>query len=190
MSDWVKGILKSLFDNGVGTEETAPLTRSPQFNYKYLKWKEAYAADHMLFLYNLVIENRKNAVYSRHITVMDNPASAGIHLDTSGLDPEWNWEFLMEHIKDVLLGEDYLVRKGEKTVNTESKRIKEKQEYYLKPKPNFETTDGIIRHRQAFGNIFLNLERVDDTPTLFKIQANYYAGFNYENPIPFEDLFV
>ena len=56
--------------------------------------------------------------------------------------------------------------------------------YFLKPKPAF--SDG--KQVQRYGNVIIELKKDPKNAVQFKLQCNYYSGFNYSEPLSFDEF--
>ncbi len=98
-------------------------------------------------------------------------------------DNEW-FQVLIDHMLQNLKEEAYMVTRHV----AEYSEVKQNpvcwEKSYAKIKPSF------VDHKQqqGFGNVQVELKMLDERPKLFKLQTNYYSGFNYEDPKDYSAL--
>lgn len=90
--------------------------------------------------------------------------------------------FLIDYIKTQLQLDDYIVHANKHICTRKSGATQESWFYFLKPKPSF--NEG--KYVQRYGNVIIELKKDPKNAVQFKLQCNYYAGFNYEAPLSFE----
>ncbi|PCJ65611.1 MAG: hypothetical protein COA58_09400 [Bacteroidetes bacterium] len=115
---------------------------------------------------------------------IDRKDSAGIVIkvgEQSNLDLH---HYLIDYIKSQLENDNYIVQANKHTSQRVSGACEESWFYFLKPKPSFEDK----KHAQRYGNVIIELKKDCKNAVQFKLQCNYYSGFNYQNPIDFGNL--
>lgn len=135
--------------------------------YLQSEWEAAKTCDESISTYML---NRKD--------------TAGIVIkleEQSSIDHQ---HYLIDYLKSQLQANDYIVHANKHISKRVSGNTEESWFYFLKPKPTF--VDG--KYNQRYGNVTLELKKDYRNRVQFKFQCNYYAGFNYSEPIDFQEL--
>jgi glutamate racemase len=116
--------------------------------------------------------------------VIDRKDVAGIVTKVIGCNCMDHYELLQEYIKNRLEKIGYITYVNRHICEKENGTCRERFVYFLKPKPSF--AEG--KYDQKFGNILMELKQDLKDSFHFKLQANYYQGFNYSEPISFDAL--
>ena len=117
--------------------------------------------------------------------VINRKDSAGIVVKTSDHTKLDKLHYLLDYMRDSLRQDDYIVHVNKHISQRKSGATEESWQYFLKPKPTF---DELGKYEQRYGTVMIELKKDAKSHLQFKLQCNYYAGFNYGQPIPFEDL--
>jgi hypothetical protein len=117
--------------------------------------------------------------------VIDRKDSAGMVIKTSDTDKLGQLHYLIDYIRDVLKQDDYIVHVNKHLCERKGGVTQESWKYFLKPKPTF---DEYGKYTQRYGTVMIELKKDAKAHLQFKLQCNYYAGFNYREPISFQDL--
>ena len=131
------------------------------------EWKASHTADEEISTYAI---DRKDA--------------AGIVIKVGEQKSLDTHHYLIDYIKSQLQNDGYIVQVNKHTEQRLSGACQESWYYFLKPKPNFE--DG--KHVQRYGNVIVELKKDFKNAVQFKLQCNYYSGFNYQEPIEFGEF--
>ena len=116
---------------------------------------------------------------------IDRKDAAGIVIKISEAKQEDYCHYLMDYIKGSMEQKDYIIQVNRHTIQRKSGATQESWHYFFKPKPSF---DAYGKYEQRYGNVIVETKKDAKGGIQFKIQCNYYAGFNYNSPILFEDL--
>lgn len=184
INDWLKQLLTKDLEKGEPLV-SANLNRSDKYLQKFEKFKSHTVWKGFIEnTYKVVCSKQSNQNYSgMEPGYYHSSASNGFYLaKIESFDPDW-FRFLADLMVSNLKNHSYIIQRKavEWSEGNETQVCWEK--YYLKPKPISSP-----KHRQQFGNIHIEFKLIDNLPSLFKIQANYYSGFNYKEPLPFDDL--
>ena len=133
----------------------------------------------------LVVENKSEKSFSgMQLGSYNSEQSNGFYLSNiEDFDPDW-FRFLADHMVNRLKSEDYVLKKRFQEFSEHDNNQVCWEKTYLKPAIKFHNE----KHCQGFGNIQLELKFINDEIKLFKLQANYYSGFNYYAPKAYSDL--
>ena len=92
--------------------------------------------------------------------------------------------YFIDYIKSQLQIDDYILHANKHTAQRVSGATQESWFYFLKAKPTF--VEG--KYAQRYGNVIIELKKDAKNAVQFKLQCNYYTGFNYQEPIAFEEF--
>lgn len=136
--------------------------------YLQQEWESAKTLDEDISTY---VINRKDA--------------AGIVVKISEARQESYCHYLMDFVLGSVKDKGYILFVNKHTQERKSGATAEKWHYFLKPKPSF-LENG--KYDQKYGNVIVETVKDAKGALQFKIQCNYYAGFNYSEPIDFGQL--
>jgi len=182
---WIDNVLKSLF----------PSSR----NEEVVEWKEQYqledlskeleikAPDLIAFTKDL-INQESWFIKEFSLVALNTPQSQGVVLKSDRLTDYEFFKLFVHFIKQQLKDIHNIYSVSIKELR-HSESVDQKNEtifIYLKPKMEM-----IDEHKmnQRFGQLSLSLMKQNDHRFSFKIQVNYYAGFQYSEPMKIKDLF-
>ncbi|MBT6235015.1 MAG: hypothetical protein HOI49_02840 [Bacteroidetes bacterium] len=117
--------------------------------------------------------------------VIERKDAAGIVIKITDGKQEKYCHYLMDYIKGVLLQHDYHLHVNRHVAERTSGSSQESWHYFLKPKPNFDETNKQV---QMFGNVIIETKKDAKGGLQFKLQCNYYSGFNYVDPLSFGEF--
>lgn len=183
------GSMKSYFKNLFNQLE------SEDFSYsKHIKRADGFA-DAMCHAFNGIQsrilylqrewESAKSSEEDISTYVIDRKDAAGIVIKTSEAKQEDYCHYLMEYVKGSMEQKGYIIQVNKHTAARNSGATQESWHYFFKPKPSF---DAYGKYEQRYGNVIVETKKDAKGGIQFKIQCNYYTGFNYKSPISFEDL--
>lgn len=173
---------KELLENGI----REPLKRSERFLERYDAWKNANAVDAFIFLKNISGEGQEIFPW---LTRVSSLQYSGLAFHPHPGLPGFEWPFVMELLQQKLREEEfYVLQRTLREEKLKDGKVFEIQSYYLKPRPQLSEIAG--KHEQRFGNILLEYTEINRKFEQFSIKANYYSGFQYNVPLPFEELFA
>jgi hypothetical protein len=92
--------------------------------------------------------------------------------------------YFIDYIKSQLQIDDYILHANKHTAKRISGCTEESWFYFLKAKPTFNEGKFV----QRYGNVIVELKKDAKNAIQFKLQCNYYAGFNYAEPIAFDEF--
>jgi hypothetical protein len=137
-----------------------PLKRSNRFIEDYTQWPKNELVDLNLYIQNLISEAEAEGTTWPWITYMNNPKSRGLIFHAHEELPEFNWQYLMESIKDSLMKvHTYILQHSLNERKLVAKDVHSKEVYYLKPRPSFDDSQKLI---QQYGNIRLEYRHIND----------------------------
>jgi hypothetical protein len=108
--------------------------------------------------------------------------SAGIVIkvgEQSSLDLH---HYFIDYVKSQLQNDGYILNVNKHSSQRTSGACQESWFYFLKPKPSFDEK----KYVQRYGNVIIELKKDPKNAVQFKLQCNYYSGFNYQEPIDFQ----
>ena len=93
--------------------------------------------------------------------------------------------FLLDYIMEQILSHDrYQLSVNKHCTSRTCGCYEEYWHYFLKPKPQSEAGKRV----QLYGNVIVELRKDTTHGVQFKLQCNYFSGFNYQSPNSFEQL--
>ncbi|MDB9881849.1 hypothetical protein OAD66_01805 [Bacteroidia bacterium] len=116
--------------------------------------------------------------------IIDRGDAAGIVIkvgEQKNLDLQ---HYLLDYIKDQILSHGYQLSVNKHCTARTCGCCEEYWHYFLKPKPQSE--DG--KRVQLYGNVIVELRKDTKLGVQFKLQCNYFSGFNYQVPNNFAEL--
>lgn len=113
---------------------------------------------------------------------IDRKDAAGMVIKIADAKQEDYCHYLMDYIKGNLEQQDYIIQVNKHTAKRTSGATQESWHYFFKPKPSF---DEYGKYQQRYGNVIVETKKDAKGALQFKLQCNYYTGFNYKEPIPF-----
>ena len=181
----VKSFLKKLF-NKVENEDfsySEPIKRSQHFVHAMHENKH-HMADLLHYIktewHNAQCLNERISTYA-----INRKDVAGIVLKFQGCSEIKLHHFLVEHIKNQLIEQGYITNVNKHISQRKDGKCEELWSYFLKPRPSF-NDEG--KYDQRYGTVMIELKKDDTDSYHFRLQCGYYSGFNYVEPIAFEEL--
>jgi hypothetical protein len=181
----VKSFLKKLF-NKIENEDfsySKPIKRSEHF-VQTMQENEGNLQDLLSYIKS---EWSKSIHLKEDISTyaINRKDVAGIVLKFQGCTEIKMHHFLLEHIKQELQNQGYIVNVNKHLSQRVSGKCEELWSYFLKPRPSF-NDDG--KYDQRYGTVMIELKKDDTDSYHFRLQCGYYSGFNYVEPTAFEEL--
>ncbi len=191
--DFFQNIYRKLFGKTTGDSSHQPfvserLVRNSDFQDRYLEWKES--PDFTLAMTNLRTafhQAREAGGKSQEmgLFIYDSPQARGFYFNAQLNFSSQTFDFLLDYFRDVVMAEGYQVYTSDRKLDDAPAGVECVDRHYLKP--------AINRHAEApleqgFGNIIIELKRLNDRPVYLKLMANIYSDRNYLEARPFKDL--
>ena len=180
---WVNKLLRSLFSTQKEEEV------SWKEKYSFAQDEEVYEKDDLLSMAKLISEQEQWFMEQYAIVTLNTPQSHGVVLKSN---EKADYEFF-EHFLNFIRSQ-VKACKGYYNPISEVRHVecneskKETIFVYLKPSPK--TCSEGIKHDQKYGQISLSLVNNNSCNYSFKIQANYYSGHQYTEPIHLKNLLL
>jgi hypothetical protein len=141
-----------------------------------------YPAIHHIILHlQTEWEASKTAQEEISTYVINRPDTAGIVIKIGEPSQDKILHYVIDYIKCQLQNDGYLVQVNKHTAQRENASMHETWNYFLKPKPTFSEDKQV----QRYGNVVIELKKDAKNALQFKLQCNYYSGFQYEPPVAF-----
>ncbi len=97
------------------------------------------------------------------------------------------WKEIFFHIVRTAITNEYVVGHANITTEISSKRVNTKYYAYLKPSLKYRARTPVL---QLYGNIYISLDIVNDTPIQLKVHSNVYQGRGYVEAQEFEEFII
>jgi hypothetical protein len=181
----VKSFLKRVF-NKIENEDfsySEPIKRSKHFE-QAMQENAASLRDLLSYL---------KSEWTRSISLQEDISTyainrkdvAGIVMKFQGCSEINLHHFLMEHIRQTMIQQGYILNVNKHISQRKDGKCEELWSYFLKPRPSF-SNDG--KYDQKYGTVIIELKKDDTDSYHFRLQCGYYSGFNYVEPLAFEEL--
>lgn len=151
-------------------------------------WKKSPAKDHAIsFIVEQYALSGKDDENVSLFRALRTHSSNGFLLrrieDISALE----FQHLFDYLKEQTLQHAYLPYMSDRRVFNRKDFVETIERHYLKPswKNNTPSTNKTGKMFQVFGNISIELFKVNDEPTHLKLLANHYSDHKYHEPKPF-----
>lgn len=151
--------------------------RTEEFWTEYEEFKDSGQLKKALaWIENLITDTGESP---GHFRKMEESGAQGFFLAPFSEISLKDYAFILEHWKEVILKEGYVLQRY---------MIRpEKDHIYLKPKPELQEKSGLHVLQQKFGNISLERLKTMPSPGL-RLVCTHYSGFTYSKPFPLEFL--
>lgn len=117
------------------------------------------------------------------ISFMDNSKSRGFILFYEDEQPESDYLYLLDYLKERVLEQGYRNYMSDIKSYTKNDAVETIQRHYLKPEPSFEPPID-----QVFGNVTIELVFTNDKTKLLRLSATPYPDRLYSKPRAFSKL--
>ncbi len=118
-------------------------------------------------------------------SIMKNPKANGFVV-RSYPHEKYEFDFIMDHLKNKVLDFGYVLQSADRRFFEMDNAMRTIDRYYLKPK--LRTEDFVDKRRQLYGNILIELEKVDQKPRNIRFLSTVFSDHKYHEPFPFDDL--
>jgi hypothetical protein len=185
MSNWLTQ-LQQFWSAAQKTPQIAPvhelLTRSQRFNEAYAGWDKNLVIEALRQAYQQEIMGEKSSIFTR----IDGPTAAGLQWHKPPHLADNEFDFLAEYTKDLLLALGYVLHQADRRIFNREKVVEEVHRYYLKARTGVDTLSGNMSQR--WGNILIEVIRVNGQVAKLKIQLNRYSDRAYAEAQSFDSL--
>jgi hypothetical protein len=187
--DFVKGILDRLFKNG-GDKNTpilsGKLERAEKFRASYASWLDSESRFGQLEkLFDAYKQASAGNAFEGNLQIYTSPQANGFFFNTGFNFPPEHYAFLIDYFKELVLEADYRLYLSDTKTIEGPNGIKTTDRHYLKP-GKIDAVDFPID--QKYGNISIELVKLDEQPSYVKVMSGVYSDRNYQDPEPFSDL--
>lgn len=181
----MKYFLKKLF-NKIENEDfsySEPIKRSEHFMHAMQEHKDSLGE----LMHYIKSEWYKSISLEENISTyaLNRKDVAGIVIKFQGCTEINLHHYLLEYIKQELQNQGYILNVNKHLSVRSSGKCEELWSYFLKPRPSF-NDDG--KYDQRYGTVMIELKKDDTDSYHFRLQCGYYSGFNYVEPLAFEEL--
>lgn len=157
----------------------------------YEDWKKSaarnYAVSFITSQYRNAFDSDENVSVFR---ALKSASSNGFMLrrveDITALE----FQHLFDLLREKTLEFAYLGYMSDRRMFNRKDYVETVERHYLKPswKNNTKSTNTTGKMYQLFGNIHIELFKIDDEPTHLKFLAHHYSDHKFHEPMPFEEL--
>jgi hypothetical protein len=158
------------------------LKRNDRFLSTYALWDKSQTIESLRQTYQMEMLGEKSSTFTR----IDGPTAAGIQWQKPGILADADFDFLLEHCKDVLLSLSYVQHQADRRLFNRADVVEEVHRYYLKAR--ISASEMTETMNQRWGNILLEVKREDGRVTGFKLQLNRYSDRMYQDALSLESL--
>ncbi|GIV39659.1 MAG: hypothetical protein KatS3mg033_1459 [Thermonema sp.] len=164
------------------------LRRSPSFKQEYFQWaNEGKFAEPLRRVYEAYWLKRQNVAMSWEIHLLQMPYANGFALTFPAHElGQKDFIFLFEYLKDRVLSLNYRLADASYKMYDRGEYVETIEQYHLKPRVNWGEGDGV--YQQEFGNVTLELIKMDDLPAYCKVVASIYSGRQYSQARHFDEF--
>ncbi len=185
MNNWLTQ-LQQFWSSAQKTPLQAPvhevLKRNERFLSAYALWDNKPVIEALRKAYQREILGEKSTAFTR----IDGPTAAGIQWQKPDILSNADFDFLLEHTKDLLLTLGYVQHQADRRLFNREKAVEEVHRYYLKARISAEAMTQQMQQR--WGNILLEVSREDGRVKSLKIQLNRYNDRSYSEADSFDSL--
>lgn len=164
------------------------LRRSPSFKQQYFQWvNEGKFAEPLRRIYEAYWLKRQNVAMSWEVHLLQMPYANGFALAFPAHElGQQDFVFLFEYLKDRVLSLNYRLADASYKMYDRGECVETVEQYHLKPRVQWGENSGV--YQQEFGNVTLELTKVDDLPAYFKVVASIYSGRQYSQARHFDEF--
>lgn len=183
------GVKKSSNDNvRFVPVESGKIKRSEKFTSEYNEW---LGSDQFIRFVNDIAgayNQKKNGIQPLiNFHVFNSPYSNGFYISHEDRFADINFQFMLDYLRDTIIDYGYRCYTSQYEIMEKNDFLETTEKHYLKPKDD--SFEGTNVFNQLYGNIELDLVKVNDKPSYLKMMVNVYSDRNYTSPLPFEELF-
>jgi len=169
------------------------LVRSESYRNAYFKRLNEGALNHEIErIRKAYILHQENLSADIQVHVLNSAGSNGLAIDYDASFGETDFSYLFDLLNDKVKNLGYRHQTSHRVVYLKKNYTKTLEKHYLKPPISYETdteTD-IVKYNQQYGNVLIEYILKNDKPARIRLLVNYYSGFHYTEPLPFEELIL
>lgn len=180
-------ILRKLFSKKTDNQPlvSGKLETNESFKAKYSNWRSSQKLSHDLENLQEGYSN-SNAFDKYHpgFQYYGTDKASGFYFNPQLDISSESFDFLLEYFKESILKEPYNLYTSDKRIKEVETGVQEIDRHYLKPN----NLSGSTPLKQEFGNILIELVKLDGQVQYLKLMANVYSDRNFDVHRPFEQL--
>jgi hypothetical protein len=162
------------------------LIRSESFTERYDEWKVKRKINRRIDALRIAMDDVNTSSGSHpYLVRYRTPEANGFALYAGFGFGDEEYSFLLDHFRDMTLTLGYRLYTSDRKHSEKGEIIERVDRHYLKPAPAKLAGETM---NQIYGNILIELISRNDKPFLLKLMASVYAGRQYSQPLPFEQL--
>ncbi len=123
------------------------------------------------------------------VVLLNTPQSVGVLWYAQNRFSSVEYEFLFDYLalQFKTVCPEYVLQNSDRKVFVDAQKTEETFRYYFKPRLRNNISEaGIVN--QWYGNVILELKKVNQSVVCIKIQCNVYSDRNYTQPMDFKTL--
>jgi len=188
--EFVEQMLNKLFGSSKEGEPADPpsvsekLSRNRDYLDRYLEWTESpRSAALLLRLKNLHLESDDdgNDFFHRY----SSPQANGFFFDGRAGIEKLEFDYLLDHFRDVALGLDYRIYTSDRKLTEKSNSVQKIDRHYLKPAISRDQT---LPMDQKYGNVLIEYVSYNEKPAYLKVMVTCYSDRSFTEVLPYEHL--
>ncbi len=181
-------VYQSLFDqkgeDGNNTIIHEVIERSPSYLGDFVKWKLQRKYSILLTQIRDAYELKKKGIDQQiRIHLLNSKYANGLAIGYSKNFSESDFSFLLDYFSEKIVELDYKIVNADRLIRDMKNYTQSVEKYFLKPKNKIDPP-----FDQKFGNILVELIRIDEKPGFLKISANVYNDSKYSEALAFGGL--
>jgi hypothetical protein len=162
-----------------------PIKRSEKFKEKYNKWVDSEEARVIITTIhagfnNYMISGKADIPIGKY----QGQGLSGFYIEGEAKIRDEVYSFLLDYIRERITFLNYRFYRSLYEAKERTGKIHSKEQYYFKPIPSSYE----LPVAQEYGNLTIEVDRVEEEVTYLKIMATTYAGFDYQKPKDFDEL--
>lgn len=182
--DLIKRVFGQKNANGHLVIEEGIIKRTTQFNSLYENWRNHHGADVYEEIRRNIQLKRKGLHDELNTIWLQMDHAKGFRIDLESLVNESDDDFVLEGIKDAIIGFPYRLSASYSKTEALGESVHRESYYYLKPPLDSFAPNAPLP--QKFGNIKVELHQTNKRR--LKVLVTTYPGRMYEAPHAFEDF--
>jgi hypothetical protein len=162
-----------------------PIKRGEKFVERYNDWIDSEEARSIISTIhkgfnNYLISGKADIPIGKY----QGQGLSGLYIEGESKIRDEVYSFLLDYIKERISFLNYRFYRSLYEAKERTGKIHSKEQYYFKPKPSSYE----LPVAQEYGNLTIEVDRIDEEVTYLKIMATSYAGFDYQEPKDFNEL--
>ncbi len=160
-----------------------PLRRTRRDRSDFQLWKKAGVAQELSRLFSLASYLKRNGIRcSVNVHLLSSDVADAFSVSCSDSIDSKSFQHYFDYLRERILIQGYLPHRSEREISDRVLYV-ETIERHTFQIPQYEDEKG--RTGQLYGNLYLELTRVNDRPSYFKLMATHHAAEGHCPHLPF-----